>query len=206
MCFLSAFSRDFFFFSSRRRHTRCSRDWSSDVCSSDLPVPLENPLSSDMNVLRPSLLPGLLDSLRHNVARKNDVALFEIGRVFLSTTAAPREERHLAVALTGQRNPLFWSGPERDAKFEFADMKGILEEFFERYGVRGLTYSRRPQSTTFFLESGTVHLGKQVVGELGQLLPALARRYDLRDAVWMAELNLDFVLSRRKREKSFQPL
>ena len=48
-------------------------------------VALENPLSSDMNVLRPSLLPGLLDSLRHNVNHRiTDVALYEIGRVFLA--------------------------------------------------------------------------------------------------------------------------
>ena len=46
-------------------------------------VALANPLSSDMNVLRPSLLPGLLDALRHNLSHKNyDVALFELGRVF----------------------------------------------------------------------------------------------------------------------------
>jgi len=47
-------------------------------------VALANPLSSDMDVLRPSLLPGLIHSLRHNVSHKNhDVALFEIGRVFM---------------------------------------------------------------------------------------------------------------------------
>src|SRR5947207_1574568 len=46
-------------------------------------VMLANPLSSDMDMLRPSLLPGLVHSLKHNVARKNyDVALFEVGRVF----------------------------------------------------------------------------------------------------------------------------
>ena len=46
-------------------------------------VTLANPLSADMDVLRPSLLPGLIHSLRHNVSRKNyDVALFEVGRVF----------------------------------------------------------------------------------------------------------------------------
>ena len=51
-------------------------------------VALANPLSADMDVLRPSLLPGLIHALRHNVSRKNyDVALFEIGRVF-----APAEE------------------------------------------------------------------------------------------------------------------
>jgi phenylalanyl-tRNA synthetase beta chain len=89
-------------------------------------VPLANPLSSDMNVLRPSLLPGLLDSLKHNVSRKNDdVALFEIGRVFLPPggasakgsrpqTGGVGEERRVAIALTGQRSPLFWSGAERD--------------------------------------------------------------------------------------------
>ncbi|HMJ91941.1 MAG TPA: phenylalanine--tRNA ligase subunit beta, partial [Candidatus Acidoferrum sp.] len=76
-------------------------------------VALANPLSSDMNVLRPSLLPGLLGSLRHNLTRKNyDVALFEIGRVFQQKSGAllPKgsvehsdavEERRVAIVLTG---------------------------------------------------------------------------------------------------------
>ena len=61
---------------------------------------LANPLSSDMDVLRPSLLPGLIHSLRHNVSRKNyDVALFEIGRVFARAKRrgegrTPRGHRH----------------------------------------------------------------------------------------------------------------
>src|ERR1039458_6339481 len=62
-------------------------------------VMLANPLSSDMDVLRPSLLPGLIHSLRHNVSRKNyDVALFEIGRVFSSQNGATKEERRVALA------------------------------------------------------------------------------------------------------------
>ena len=88
-------------------------------------VVLANPLSSDMDVLRPSLLPGLIHSLRHNVSRKNyDVALFEIGRVFRTMPGLPRtrgscrkEERRVAIAITGQRALHFWSGDERDAKF-----------------------------------------------------------------------------------------
>src|SRR5207249_7893143 len=101
-------------------------------------IALANPLSSDMNALRPSLVPGLLDSLRHNLSHKNyDVALFEIGRVFSQPSAvraptppgspavnshASCEERHLAIALTGQRNPLFWRGEERDARFDIFDL------------------------------------------------------------------------------------
>jgi phenylalanyl-tRNA synthetase beta chain len=178
-------------------------------------VPLANPLSSDMNVLRPSLLPGLLDALRHNLSRKNDrVALFELGRVFAQpapdTSAAQaagvREERRLAIALTGPRQLVFWSGEEREAKFDILDLKGILEEFFEQYGIRGLNYARRPDSTALFLESATIHLGKFIVGEFGQLLPPLAKQYDLRDAVFLAELNYDLLLARRNTAKGFRPL
>jgi phenylalanyl-tRNA synthetase beta chain len=190
-------------------------------------VALANPLSSDMDVLRPSLLPGLIHSLRHNVSRKNyDVALFEIGRVFASDRSAdshvrenkptlehadkavraPHEECRVAIALTGQRALPFWSGGERDAKFDTCDLKGVLEEFFDQFGLRGMTFTRRAESTAFFLESAVISLGKNQIGEFGQLLPALAKKYDLRDAVLLAELNLDLLLARRNPAKSFKLL
>jgi phenylalanyl-tRNA synthetase beta chain len=173
-------------------------------------IALANPLSSDMDVLRPSLLPGLIHSLRHNVSRKNyDVALCEVGRVFQPAAAGQgtvKEERHIAVAITGQRNPLFWSGDDREAKFDVYDLKGLIEEFFEQFGLRGMTYNRRAESTALFLESATIQLGKQQLGEFGQLVPALAKKYDLRDAVFLAELNLDLLLARRNPSRSFKSL
>jgi len=181
-------------------------------------VPLSNPLSADMDVLRSSLLPGLIHSLRHNVSRKNyDVALFEIGRVFsVAQASSPvktqtgglchKEERRVAVALTGRRNASFWSGSEREAKFDALDLKGLLEEFFEQFGLRGMTFARRAESTVLFLESATIQLGKQTLGEFGQLSPVLAKKYDLRDAALLAELNLDLLLARRNQAKSFKPL
>jgi phenylalanyl-tRNA synthetase beta chain len=170
-------------------------------------VALANPLSSDMDVLRPSLLPGLLNILRHNVARKNyDVAMFEVGRVFSRANGAAKEDRRVAIALTGQRGSLFWSGAERDAKFDVFDLKGLIEELLEQFGIRGLSYSRRPESSALFLESATLHLGKQPLGEVGLVLPTLAKKYDLRDAVLLAELNLDLLIARRASGKSFKPL
>jgi phenylalanyl-tRNA synthetase beta chain len=168
---------------------------------------LANPLSSDMDVLRPGLLPGLVHSLRHNISRKNyDVALFEVGRVFSQSSSQVREERRIAIALTGQRNPLFWSGGEREAKCDIYDLKGLLEEFLDQFGLRGMSYNRRPESTAQFLESAVIQLGKQQLGEFGQLLPTLAKRYDLRDAVFLAELNLDLLLARRNSARSFKPM
>jgi phenylalanyl-tRNA synthetase beta chain len=172
-------------------------------------IALANPLSSDMDVLRPGLLPGLIHVLRHNVSRKNyDLALFEVGRVFQPTPdGAAKEERRLAIALTGQRALNFWSGSERGAKFDIYDLKGALEEFFEQFGLRGVTYARRAEATPLFLESAAVQLGGKLdLGEVGQLLPGLAKRFDLRDAVFLAELNLDQLLARRNTTRSFKPL
>jgi len=171
------------------------------------------------------LLPGLIHSLRHNVSHKNyDVALFEIGRVFQRAAGVPpadqtgkqsrqqdagstfKEERRVAIALTGQRALPFWSGDERDAKFDTYDLKGVLEEFFDQFGLRRMTFSRRPDSSGLFLESATISLGKNQIGEFGQLLPALAKKYDLRDAVLLAELNLDLLLACRNPARSFKPL
>jgi phenylalanyl-tRNA synthetase beta chain len=197
-------------------------------------VALANPLSSDMDVLRPSLLPGLIHSLRHNISRKNyDVALFEVGRVFKNiaqtspSAGSPGvppggatgsransqagslryvEEHRVAIALTGQRALPFWSGSERDAKFDACDLKGVLEEFFEQFGLRGMTFTRQAESTALFLETAVILQGKNQVGEFGQLSPVLAKKYDLRDAVLLAELNLDLLLARRNPAKSFRTL
>ena len=171
-------------------------------------VPLSNPLSSDMNVLRPSLLPGLLDSLQHNLSHKSgDVALFEVGRVFTLVNGQSKEERRLAIALTGRRAAAFWSGAERDAKFDVADLKGLLEEFIEQFGLRGVAYAKRAEVTALFVESATVALGgKMLLGEMGQLQPVLAKKYDLRDTVFLAELNLDTLLARRNPARNFKPL
>jgi phenylalanyl-tRNA synthetase beta chain len=176
----------------------------------------------------------LIHSLRHNISRKNyDVALFEVGRVFKNvaqtspSAGSPGvppggatgsransqagslryvEERRVAIALTGQRALPFWSGNERDAKFDACDLKGVLEEFFEQFGLRGMTFTRQAESTALFLESATIQLGKQTLGEFGQLSPVLAKKYDLRDAVLLAELNLDLLLARRNPAKSFKLL
>jgi phenylalanyl-tRNA synthetase beta chain len=117
-----------------------------------------------------------------------------------------KEERRVAIALTGQRQPTFWSGTARDAKFDVNDLKGFVEELLEQFGVRGVSYAKRAESTALFLESATIHLGKQPVGELGLLLPALVKQNDLRDAVLLVELNLDLLIARRASGKSFKPL
>ncbi len=160
-------------------------------------VGLEHPLSNDMNVLRPSLLPGLLDSLRNNFTHQNhDVALFEIGRVF---EVGLKECRKLGIAIAGRRQG-------KDAKVGAADLKGIIEELLERIGAFGINYERREAGTSLFLESAELKMGKIVIGQMGQLLPALGKKYDSRDAIFLAELDLGILLKRHPANISFKPL
>ncbi|MGY8675004.1 MAG: phenylalanine--tRNA ligase subunit beta-related protein, partial [Verrucomicrobiia bacterium] len=171
-------------------------------------IALSYPLSSDMNVLRPSLLPGLLDSLSHNLTHSNnDVALCEVGRVFFKQDGELKEERRVAIAITGQRATAFWSGDDREAKYDLNDLKGFVEGFLEDFGLRGVFYPRRSESTDLLLESAEIKLGgKMVIGQMGQLLPALGKQLKLREPAFLAELNLDVVLKRRNTGKSLKAL
>ncbi len=171
-------------------------------------VALEYPLSSDMNVLRPSLLPGLLDVLRHNVNHRNmDVAIFEIGRVFLPGETATTESRKLAVAWTGDRQPGFWKGGAKPEKADIFDLKGLLDGFLEEFGIRG--FSWRTESCgqgEFFVEKASLCLGKNVLGVMGQLMPLIAKDFDIKNSVFLAELDLDRLIAMRVHSRSFKPL
>ncbi len=128
-----------------------------------------------MDVLRPSLLPGLIHSLQHNASRKNhDVALFEIGRVFTKASGQTKEERRVALAITGQRALPFWSGDERGAKFDCYDLKGLAEDLLEQFGLRGIVFGKRLAEEARRCSSNPplVPLGGKLPlrGELGQNL------------------------------------
>lgn len=168
---------------------------------------LRNPLSADMGVLRPSLRTGLLDVMQRNLNRKNgNLALFDLGRVFLQEGDRIIEENRLAIGLTGMRHSTFWMGEGREARYDLFDLKGMLETFFELFGIRGITFITNKPAHPPYLESAQIKLGKDVLGEIGQLSPPLAKRLDLRDAVLLAEINFDLLLERRNPEKAFKPI
>lgn len=173
-----------------------------------LPLALENPLSSDMDQLRSTLLPGLMDSLRHNLHQRNTtVRLFEIGRTFSGFNGTVQEGWRLAIVLTGSRFRRFWEGADREARLDGPDLKGLIEDFAEAFGLSGLTWSGSAPGDGYFLESADIRLGGRVpLGRLGQLAPTIARTYDARDPVWVAELDFDQVLRLRTKSVSFKSL
>ena len=165
-------------------------------------VELENPLSSDMNVLRPSLMPGLLDSLKNNLVHQSqNVALFEVGRTF---APGSKEIRKVAMLITGRRYPAFWDDDR--GKQDINDLKGVVDQMLELLGIYGVNFNRREEATTLYIESAEIKMGKQSIGQMGQLQPGVSKRFEAREAVYLAELDLDTLLQRRNSSKSFKGL
>jgi phenylalanyl-tRNA synthetase beta chain len=151
-------------------------------------VPIANPLSENFAVLRPSVLPGLVDAVAYNRRREQrDVRLFEIGARF---TRAAGEGRAVACAWTGMAAPEHWSGSGRAV--DFFDVKAIVERVCEAVGVEvQASVSVRPWLTPG--QSANVVSNGSVVGAMGRLLPALADAHGLpaSDPVYVAEIDLD---------------
>ena len=159
---------------------------------SDAPVGLANPLSEKFAVMRPSLVPGLVEAVSHNRRHgRRDIQLFEIGTRF-----SPRgEARAIALAWTGLATPDHWSGGRRDV--DFFDVKGVAEQLASLFGVTLTTWPPPEGSVAAgVLAPGracVVQAGDRTVGWLGELLAAIANDHDVPagDAVYVAEIDLD---------------
>jgi phenylalanyl-tRNA synthetase beta chain len=151
-------------------------------------VPIANPLSENFAVLRPSVLPGLVDAVAHNRRREQrDVRLFEVGARF---SRAAGERRVVACAWTGAATPEHWSGGARDV--DFFDIKGLAERICQMLRVETRV---EPHAEPWLVpgRTGAVVSNGLRLGVIGQLSPAVAEAHGLppADAVYVAEIDLD---------------
>ena len=151
------------------------------------PVALANPLSEKFAVMRPSLLPGLIDAVSHNRRHgRRDVRLFEIGTRF----DPAGESRGLGLAWTGLATAEHWSGGQRDV--DFSDIKGVVEQIS---AVAKASPSYVEADTPYLVRgrSAALIVDGRPVGTFGLVDAAVAERRDLPagDQVYVAEIDLD---------------
>jgi phenylalanyl-tRNA synthetase beta chain len=157
---------------------------------------LENPISEDMKVMRPSLLPGLLSAARRNMDRGADsVRLFEIGRRYL----ADSERLTCGIVLAGDKTPRGWA-TGKAAKFDAYDAKAEVLALLTAAGVAtdGLMVMDEAGSHYHPGQSATLRMGpKNVLAAFGTLHPATAKAFDLDGAVVAAEIYLDAIPAKK---------
>jgi phenylalanyl-tRNA synthetase beta chain len=151
---------------------------------------LANPLSEEAPELRTTLLPGLAEVARRNLARGLDgVAVYELGAVFLpSGEELPDEPRALGVLLAGQRPAGRFDDPRRP--FDFADAKGVVEGLVNALGVPGVGFRVEEPMPYHPGRCAGVFLEDRPVGLLGQLHPRVAAACELPAATFAVELEL----------------
>ncbi|AKK67417.1 phenylalanine--tRNA ligase subunit beta [Xanthomonas translucens] len=153
-------------------------------------VALANPLSAELAVMRPSLLPGLVAALGRNVARQaGRVRLFELGKVFEAAVAAaaPIETQRVAAAVCGDADALQWGLPAR--KVDFHDLKGDLDALASATGAR-LDYHPSALPFAHPTRSADVYRDGARIGWIGQLHPRLLQALQIDVEVLGFELDL----------------
>ena len=155
------------------------------------PIQLTNPLSSDLSVMRTSLIPGLLRTILYNQKRQQPrLRFFERGQCFIKKSDKIVYENKLAVIICGSRYPESCSNTPSHS--DFYDIKGDLEAIIRLAGCdklfelsTGTHAAMHPGQTAKILKQG------EPVGYLGSLHPLVLKKLDIRNPIYIFELNYD---------------
>jgi phenylalanyl-tRNA synthetase beta chain len=163
---------------------------------------LKNPLNEETSLLRPSLLPGLVETVAYNQRRGQErVLLFESGAVFVPRPGEtlPGEPPHWGMALTGARYPHDWRLGKQTPELDFYDLKGVLEAWWARLplkptqpGAPGFKF--KAQEFPFLHPAVSFALtgpDQREIGWAGALHPETQGAYKLKSTLWVAEIDLD---------------
>jgi phenylalanyl-tRNA synthetase beta chain len=174
-------------------------------------VHILNPISEDQSVMRTSLIPGLLQTMKYNLSQQNkNLKIFEIGHAFFhtgKTDRQPDEVEMITGLWTGNRIDSTWSSKE--VACDFFDMKGIVEELLKNIGIVNAAFTRMPAASCFYTKPGhTAQIinENEPVGLVGEVAPKVIRNYDLKQAAFIFELDLDRLVQSIPDAKSARPI
>jgi phenylalanyl-tRNA synthetase beta chain len=163
-------------------------------------VRLANPLSSDLNVMRQSLLYGGLNSIAWNINRQNyDLKLYEFGNCyFLKKKEGVKpvenysEKRDLDLFLTGNRGKTSWNNPSVPS--DFYNIKSYVEMVLERVCISPGTLSTAESQKKYFAESLSWTSNSHILAEAGRLSSSVLKQYGIDQDVYYGHIEWDLLL------------
>lgn len=164
-------------------------------------VKMINSLSADLDVMRPSMLETGLESVAHNLNRRNDNLLFfEFGNTYAVTGEGKYEETaHLCLYLTGQKRAESWMHKAEPVDFYF--LKGYVQNLFRELGIRGLQWAEVENDA---LQNGwQISVKNKPVVILGAVNSQKLKQFDIKQPVWFADFNWKIVLGLLQKSDNF---
>jgi phenylalanyl-tRNA synthetase beta chain len=164
-------------------------DLAKNVYPESQTVLLQNPLSAEMSVMRPSVLPGLLSTLSYNLNRQRErVRLFEEGLVFERRDGAITQTRKLAGLVYGSVNPISWNQPKQAV--DFYDIKGAVESLLNLgLGAGAYEFVKGEHSALHPGQCAEVRCKGEPIGFVGALHPRLQRHFGFPSKAYLFELD-----------------
>ena len=173
-------------------------------------VRIMNPLSSDLNVMRQTLLYGGLESIAHNANRKNqNLRFFEFGNVYSvdpekndpeNPMQAYKEQYHLGLWLTGKRVEGSWAHQNEDSSFY--ELSAYVENVLRRIGLKsGMTVRKKSDNPIFSAGLTIENRGGKKLVEMGVLTKKLQKQFGIDNTVYYAEMNWTQLMKATKKNE-----
>ena len=156
---------------------------------------LYNPLSSDFEYLRPTLLSSILSIVSENQEKRNEIKIFEISRVYIpKPNELPEESAKLAMAFLGGRK-------------EFFECKGIVGHIFKKSGMPEVEF-KKTQDTPFWRSQTIldVYCKNEIFGKIGMVHPKIAKAFDIKKDLTLANIDFAKFAKYASNNKTFVPL
>ena len=173
-------------------------------------VHIMNPLSSDLNVMRQTLLYGGLESIAHNVNRKNgNLRFFEFGNIYFfdpgkaneeNPMAAYKEENMMGIWVTGKRVEGSWAHPNEDSTYY--ELSAHVHNILQRIGMKdGMMVQKKSENGIFATGLQVESRGGKKLLEMGILSKKTLKQFDLQQPVYYAELNWTQLMKATKKNE-----
>ncbi len=156
-----------------------------------------NPISDQMSVLRSSLIPGLLETMKKNISQQTDTLnLFEIGKIFFATQkgSLPEEKEIIAGLITGNRTDSSWHS--KKAKVDFFDLKGAIEGFFKALMIKNTVFEKVGDKSCPYYRDGyaaIIKSGDTLVGTLGKIDEKVLKNYGLKQDTFVFDFDFNAI-------------
>ncbi len=156
-----------------------------------------NPISDQMSVLRSSLVPGLLETMRKNIAQQADtIKLFEIGKIFFATQkgSLPDEFEMVSGLITGYRYNQSWYSKKEE--FDFFDLKGVAEGLAAALLIGDVIFEKIENDAVPYFQNGygaTVKSNDKIIGNIGKIDDAVLKNYGLKQDAFVFDFDLQAI-------------
>ena len=169
---------------------------------------LRDPMSAEEDLMRTTMLPSVLRAARHNARQRvRDIALFDIGRVFLPGDGPlPHEPLRLAVLATGSIMTSRWNVPEEQAEVDYYWLKGVIEQLARALYIEELDFERTEHPSMKPGICAAVLLGGERIGVLGEVSDEVREAWDLPGATFIAEIDMEALVGAANLQAHYRPI